>query len=244
MISLTCFNRSFTPNWRMTLLSLLALGFFSGLGFWQLDRAQEKKQMLSAQSSLANKPPLAWQSNSLLPKQYQRIQLSGHYLKQTLLLDNQHHNHQFGYHVLTPLLLDSGKVLLVDRGWVASNPRRQVLPEITRPKDSASLLGTAYYPSDKTWVLGQILEKKNTNLAIVERVDSKLIGQFLHKSVYPFIMRLDKDDSQGYVREWPVVAMPPERHYGYAFQWFAIASVILILFIALNLKKKNENDQT
>ncbi|WP_019216188.1 SURF1 family cytochrome oxidase biogenesis protein [Legionella tunisiensis] len=64
----------------------------------------------------------------------------------------------------------------------------------------------------------------------------------MHKSVYPFIIRLDKSEADSYVREWAVVAMPPERHYAYALQWFAIAFVILILFIALNLKKTNEDD--
>jgi surfeit locus 1 family protein len=237
MISLTCFNRRFTPDWRMTILACLAILFFSRLGFWQLERAYEKQQMMTNQASLAKLAPLAWQPASPLPKQYQLIRVSGHYLEQNLLLDNQHHQHQFGYHVLTPFLLDSGKVLLIDRGWVAADIRRQVLPEIAKPLDS-DLEGTVYYPSEKTWVLGQVLEKKGAKIAIVERIDAKIIGQFLHKSVYPFIIRLNKDSSQSYVHEWPVVAMSPERHYGYALQWFAIASVLLILFIALNLKKK------
>lgn len=75
-------------------------------------------------------------------------------------------------------------------------------------------------------------------MAVVELLDVHLISQFLHKSVYPFIIRLNNHADNGYLREWPVVAMAPERHYGYALQWFAIALVILILFIALNLKKK------
>ncbi|MBA3537719.1 MAG: SURF1 family protein [Tatlockia sp.] len=241
MISLTCFNRRFTPDWRMTILAFFAILLFCRLGFWQLERAKEKKQMMGTQASLAKLAPLAWQPAGPLPKQYQPIRVRGHYLEPNLLLDNQHHQHQFGYHVLTPFLLDSGKVLLVDRGWVVADIRRQVLPDIARPLDS-DLEGTVYYPSEKTWVLGQVLEKKGAKIAIVERIDVKIIGQFLHKSVYPFIIRLNNDGSQGYVREWPVVAMLPERHYGYAFQWFAIASVLLILFIALNLKKNYEND--
>lgn len=85
---------------------------------------------------------------------------------------------------------------------------------------------------------GAGLRREKNNVTIIERIDTKLIGQFLHKSVYPFIIRLDKANAQGYVREWSIVAMPAERHYAYALQWFAMAFVILILFIALNLKKK------
>ncbi|CDZ77514.1 hypothetical protein BN59_01797 [Legionella massiliensis] len=238
MVSLTCFNRRFTPDWRMTILALLAILFFTRLGFWQLERAEEKKQMLAAQASLAKQAPLSWEATLPLPKQYQPVRVSGQYLDEILLLDNQHYQHQFGYHVLSPLLLSSGQILLIDRGWVAGDIRRQNFPAINTPKDLVTLTGSAYYPSDKNWVLGQVMEEKTAKMAIIERVDSKLISQFLHKSVYPFIIRLENGGGQNFVREWPVVAMPPERHYAYAMQWFAIASVVLILFIALNMKKK------
>ncbi|MBA2709291.1 MAG: SURF1 family protein [Tatlockia sp.] len=237
MISLTCFKNRFTPDWRMTLLTCVALAFFCHLGFWQLERAQEKIEMLSAQASQAKQASKRWQSEDPLPKQYQSIRVSGDYLDQHLLFDNQHYQHQLGYHVLTPFQMANGSLILIDRGWVSADQRRQVLPKISTPMNS-TLDGTVYYPSEKNWVLGPNLEKKGAKLTIVERIDTKLVGQFLHKSVYPFIIRLNKESGQEYVREWPVVAMSPDRHYGYAFQWFAIASVILILFVALNLKKK------
>ena len=87
-------------------------------------------------------------------------------------------------------------------------------------------------------MLGQALEKKEAGLAVVELLDTHLISQFLHKSVYPFIIRLGKQSANGYVREWAVVAMPPERHYGYALQWFAMALVLLIIYVSLSLKNR------
>lgn len=241
MASLTFFNRHFTPSWRMAILALLAILFFTRLGFWQLERATEKKEMLATQTRLAKEKPLVWQSDMTLPRQYQRISIEGNYLPEIILLDNQHHQHQFGYHVLSPLILKSDKVVLIDRGWVAADITRQNLPECYVPNNSMHLSGGVYYPSEKNWVLGQAFEKKQQNVILVEQIDTKLIGQFLHKSIYPFIIRLDKEEAYGYVREWAVVAMPPERHYAYALQWFAMASVILILFIVLNLKKTYED---
>ena len=82
------------------------------------------------------------------------------------------------------------------------------------------------------------MDKKDENLAIIELIDTQLISQFLHKSVYPFIIRLSSQSKYGFVRDWPVIAMSVERHYGYAFQWFAIAFAIFIIFIILNMKKK------
>ena len=237
MVSVTRFNYRFTPNWRMTMLALLVFSLLVSLGYWQLARAKEKKQMLAAHAGLALRAPTPWKQGMVLPEQYQRLKVSGSYLGEVFLLDNQHYQHQFGYHLLSPLQLDSGKVVLVDRGWIAGDVTRRSLPELWLTQGAINLAGDAYYPSEKSWVLGQVLEKKSETLAVVERIDTKLIGQFLHKSVYPFIIRLDKQEAGGYVREWTVVAMPPERHYAYALQWFAMALVILILFIALNLKK-------
>jgi len=238
MPSLTGFNVCFTPRWQMSVLALFIILLFARLGFWQLHRADEKKQMLGAHHALTKKAPILWESNSKLPAQYQQIRVKGHFLSKTLLLDNQHYRHQFGYHVISPLMLNNGHIILVDRGWVPGSGSRQVLPATATPSGLISLQGSAYYPSTKNWRLGQLLEKEQGNSVIVELIDTKLIGQFLHKSVYPFIIRLGKQELNGFVREWAVVAMPPQRHYAYAVQWFAMALVIFIIFIVLNCKKK------
>jgi surfeit locus 1 family protein len=228
----------------MTLLCVLLISLFSLLGNWQLHRAREKTTMLTEQAHQANQPPIAWSPNRVSPKQYQTISVSGQYLTQNFLLDNQYHAHQIGYQVLTPMLLDNEHILLIDRGWIAGDPSRRTLPPITQPSQTVRLSGQTYYPSDKIWVLGQIVEKKSGDLTLIEKIDSKIISQLLHKSVYPFIIRLDKKEADGYIREWAVVSMPPERHKAYALQWFAMALVILILYIVLNLKKINEKSTT
>lgn len=246
MHSLTGFNVRFTPRWHMSLLALMAILLFTRLGFWQIQRAVEKKQMISAHRALAKHAPVSWQPSNELPIQYQPITVEGHFLSDVLLLDNQHYQHQFGYHVISPFVLANQHVILVDRGWIAGDVTRQTLPVIDLLMDFRTIVGSVYYPSEKNWLLGQLIEKEQANVAIVELIDTQLIGQFLHKSVYPFIIRERAQEVGGYVREWAVVAMPPQRHYAYALQWFAMALVILIIFIALNIttKKKHENCQT
>ena len=232
------FDFRFKPNWGMTLLAVLAMALFMRLGFWQIERADEKKHMIAALNVFTRQASTGWLSGNRLPVQYQPIHVQGHFLPTRLLLDNQHYQHQFGYDVISPLVLADGKVVLVDRGWIEGDVTRRSFPNTETPSGLIQLAGSAYYPSGKNWLLGQALEKKEADLAVVELLDTHLISQFLHKSVYPFIIRLGKPASHGYVREWAVVAMPPQRHYGYALQWFAIALLILILFIALNIKKK------
>lgn len=246
MFSLTGFNVRFTPRWQMSLLAFCAILLFSRLGFWQLQRAAEKKQMVSAHREWEKQTPILWQPQNKLPAQYQPIIVHGHFLPKVLLLDNQHYHHQFGYHVISPLVLANQHVILVDRGWVAGDVTRQILPAMELPTNVSHLVGSVYYPSEKNWLLGQLIEKEQADLVVIELIDTQLIGQFLHKSVYPFIIRLGKEAANGYIRDWAIVAMPPQRHYAYALQWFAMALVILILFIALNTtaKKKHENCPT
>ena len=240
MLSLTRFNVRFTPRWQMSLLAFFSILLLTRLGFWQMQRAAEKKQMLSAHRDFAKQAPIVWGSNgnSKLPAQYQPITVHGHFLPKVLLLDNQFYQHQFGYHVISPLVLANQQVVLVDRGWIAGDLTRQTLPATNLQSDSTDIIGTVYYPSEKNWLLGQLIEQEQADLAVVELIDIKLISHFLHKSVYPFIIRLGQHEADGYVREWAIVSMPPQRHYAYALQWFAMALVILILFIALNTTKK------
>lgn len=237
MVSLTRFKFN-VISLRFGILALLFCLFFARLGFWQLARADEKRQMLAAQQQQSAKAVIDWQPGDKLPVAYQPIQVRGHFSPITLLLDNQHYRHQFGYNVLSPIILDQGGVLLVDRGWVPGDANRENLPKKSIPLGAIQILGSVYYPSQKNWSFGNIFDRKKSELAVIELIDTHVIGQFLHKSVYPFIIRMHPADAHGFVREWPVVAMSPERHVAYAVQWFAMAFVVVLIFIGLTFKKK------
>lgn len=240
MLSLTCFKFRFTPSWLMLTLTIVFFSLFVRLGFWQIQRADEKKKMIVAQKNQEVQKPLPWTKSQKRPIQYERIILKGTYLPQIFLLDNQHYQHQFGYDVLSPFELVDGVLIMIDRGWVPGEMTRQIVPNIKIPNGLVTLQGSVYFPNKNQWVLGPALERKGNKTVILERLDTELISQVLQKTVSPFIIRLDKQDTNGFVREWATVSMPPQRHLAYALQWFVMALVVLILFVALNLKKKNE----
>lgn len=233
-------KRHFVFSWKMTILTFFFVSFFIYLGNWQLYRAKEKAMMIEQASKLTQQSPIAWHSNMSLPLQYQQIQLKGHYILPTIFLDNQHYLHQFGYHVITPLLINNNNIILIDRGWIKGDLNRRQLPAIVTPAELMDVTGQVYFPTNKEWVLGQEIEKKSDDALLIERINIQLLSQFLHKSIYPFIIRLNKDNQAGYMREWAIVSMPPARHKGYAFQWFAIAFAIFVIYIGLNFKKINE----
>lgn len=236
-------NYRFAPSWSMAILAGLAISFLSYLGLWQLDRAHQKQKMIMAQTQQMRQLPIAWHALMNNPQQYQQITITGDYMPFAFLLDNQHYQHQFGYNVLTPVLISPDNIVLVDRGWVAGNTDRRQLPSVTFLQKKVLLTGQVYYPSANPLLLGDAYEQKTNNLVIIESIDTQLISQFLHKSVYPFIIRMSKTAANGYTREWPVVSMPPERHNAYALQWFLMAFVVLIIFIGLHVKKIDEHHE-
>jgi surfeit locus 1 family protein len=238
-LSISRFAYRFTwPHWMMCVLASVGISVFVGLGMWQLHRADEKKQLLAQEAIEAARAPELWlgDAHEVLP--FKRVKFSGKFLPNLFLLDNQYHQHQMGYHAISPVLMSTGQVVLVDRGWVPAGATRQDLPVISIPKNMLDLSGVMYLPSGKTWVLGAGIERQEKNQVVIESLDFNLIGQFLHKSVYPFIIRLDKASPAGYVRDWVTVVMPPVRHLGYAFQWFALAFVVCVVFVGLNSRKK------
>ena len=232
----------FKPSIIGTIFTVLLMACLMSLGFWQLHRAEEKKELLRLAKLQALLSPVKWRADRALPPLFQRLILQGHFLPYTLLLDNQHSSqHQWGYHVINPFEVATGQIVLIDRGFVAGDLQRSVLPSIAIPPGTLSLAGQAYYPSLKGVVLGEVVEPHGARLAVIERVDTKLISNLLHKTVYPFIIRLDKTAPLGYVRDWPIVSMSPQRHYAYALQWFVMALVLLVIYIGLSLKKAEKD---
>jgi surfeit locus 1 family protein len=238
-ISLPPFPYHFICNWRLLLLTFATVTLFVRLGFWQLQRAEVKKVALRQNAQALSRPPIPLEGQT--PRQYQQVQLRGHYLAPVFLLDNQHYQHQFGYNVLSPLQLADGSVVLIDRGWIMGDVKRQAFPKVVSPKGEIHLSGSVYYPSKNPWVLGPAFEKKANNTTIIEGFDVQWLIQILQKKVHSFIIRLDKKAPHGFQREWAIVAMPPERHFGYALQWFAFALAVFILFIVWHVKKNEDN---
>ena len=92
-MNVVLFKYQFKPHWAVIVLTLLFIALFTRLGFWQLSRANEKKQMLAMAQTLSQKQAIKWPSGEILPKQYQRLNTQGYFLPAVFLLDNQHYQH-------------------------------------------------------------------------------------------------------------------------------------------------------
>ncbi len=230
------------PLWAWPLMLLTVLTF-SALSLWQLDRAEEKQEILdrfdqgeepvavASQVQLADLPP------------YATVRLEGEFLRERqFLLENMRRDSQPGFHVWSPLrLADDASVIMVDRGWI---PESEAPP--ARP------------PAGKVRVYGRLdaLPRPGFRLSApipegdwprriyfpeVDDLEAQLKENILDGRL---LMSADHDTGvPGFRRDWQPINMPPERHLGYAFQWAALAVAVLIVFLVVNFKRVKKHEQ-
>jgi cytochrome oxidase assembly protein ShyY1 len=235
-------SREFAPPAWALLLTALGIAAFVSLGSWQLGRAAEKRALREAfAQGQAEAVDVSGRDITQLGR-YQRVRLHGTYEgERQVLLDNMPSTTgRPGYRVLTPLARADGQgLVLVDRGWVPLGATREQLPGLevgTGERDVNGVLdeiprpglrvGAAAAPGETRWPR-VLLFPTDTDL---EAALGHEIGQR--------IVLLDADAADGYERQWqPSRGFGPERHLGYAIQWFALGLAAIVLFVALNLRR-------
>lgn len=227
-------------NWWLLLITLAFVSLFIKLGFWQLHRAEEKR-ILQQQFTLRLHSQAI--SLDLLPKNqdwhFYPVTLQGHYDNaHSILLDNKIHDHQVGYEVLTPFIDDKHvSPVLINRGWIPQGRNRQSLPVISSVDGRQEISGWVYVPAGKAFTLGQMSDLRQNWPLRVEIINIPALEKILNKPLFPYVILLSPKADSGFVRDWQPISMPPEKHIGYAVQWFTFALVLIIIFIALNLRR-------
>ncbi|WP_137822141.1 SURF1 family protein [Pseudomonas sp. D(2018)] len=232
---------AFRPGLVPTLVVLAMLPVLLGLGFWQLARAEEKRQLLAAADARRLASPVAIEQLLASPAPaYLRVRLRGHFdAAHSLFLDSRIRDGKAGIELLQPFQdSTSGQWLLVNRGWLPW-PDRRVAPAFTTPAGELELVAWAYVPP------GAAFELKHLEASgwpqLINQVDTAGLWQHLGRSGLPLELRLE-EGAAAYRTDWAVVAMGPEKHLGYAVQWFALAAALFGLFIYFGLRKGRENN--
>ncbi|MEX0730301.1 MAG: SURF1 family protein [Aquisalimonadaceae bacterium] len=235
----------FRPGRIPTLATLLTLPILVLLGFWQLDRAEQKEQALAAFDARALSPALVLNRDNPDPEGdlFRLAEARGRYdTHHQFLLDNQTRNRQVGYQVLTPFRLEGRKAaVLVDRGWVRSESMRADLPSVPAPGDVTTVSGHLDQGPATGIRLGGIADGEQGWPLRVQYVDYEELEARLDYPLMPVVLRLDESAEGGYLRSWRPehpAGFGPERNRGYAFQWFGLAATLAIIYIAVNTRRR------
>ncbi len=231
---------SFKPALSMTIATIVVMAICIKLGFWQYDKAQSKlalQQQLEQGLSVAPvELPDVIQDKEVW--RYKRVKLTGVYETQyQILLDNKVSDGVVGYHVLTPMKIESlkQKYVLVNRGWIAGNLNRSI-PDVLTPEGKQSIQGDIFFPLSKFFTL-ETPEQNNKWQGVWQHIDMQRYAEGVPFEIEPYVVRLDKVNAGGgFARNWPLPADRITVHLGYAYQWFGFALTIFVIYIVLNLK--------
>lgn len=224
-----------------TLVALPLLVLLVWLGQWQLQRAGEKQALLDAYANSSRRSVTLPSTPAAAPR-FLQVAVAGHYLSgRQVLLDNQIHNGQAGYRVLTPLLLADGSTLMVDRGWVPlPGNARDVLPNVSVPavqrivRGRLDLFRAAAFAVP---VASGAPSHADGPPQVLNYPDAATVESAIGLPVYPRVLLLAPTAPDGFLRvDAPTVSFGPERHLGYAIQWFGLSLTLLVLWVVTAFK--------
>lgn len=235
----------FDPEWRISAVTIVLLPFLVFLGFWQLQRADEKALLATTWEVRRHQDPV--QLELLDPLQteslaYVPVTLSGRYVSQGpppqayFLLDNRINGGKFGYEVVAPFKLNgSDMIVLVNRGWIVGDSSRLELPDVPLVDGDIDITGHVYVSPGAPYLLAEQVLTPGwpKRLQALEMAKLEPVLRELEPSMklFPYPVRIDAGATSALSVDWKIVNVSPQKHTGYAVQWFTMAFVLGIFYI-------------
>ncbi|MDH4059613.1 MAG: SURF1 family protein [Aquincola sp.] len=229
-----------TPRLRFAIVSaaaLVAAVVTARLGLWQLDRAAQKISLqasiderarlpaLSASAALAGRPEDVIQ---------RAVQLVGQWSgAHTVWLDNRQMDGRAGFFVVTPLRLPDGRAVLVQRGWAARDGQERTrLPSLSTPAGVVDVHGRIAPPPARLYEF-----EPAASGPIRQNLDLDAFARETGLSLVPWsVLQSDPvTPDDGLRRDWPAPQTGVAKHQGYAFQWFGLSTLVVILYVWFQL---------
>lgn len=221
-------------RWIVLVAALLAAALTARLGVWQLDRAAQKLGNQAAIDAEAAKPPLG-NADIGHTALHRTVALRGTWVvERTVWLDNRPMDGHAGFFVVTPLrLAGRSDAILVQRGWAPRNQAdRSRLPPLVTPVGDVEVIGRLAASPSRLYELGQ-----GSGGAIRQNLDPAAFAVESGLALLPLtvVQTAPAGADDGLLRHWPAADLGLHKHYGYAFQWFALCALIVGLYVWFQL---------
>ena len=237
---------SFLVGW---LLAIAGIALFARLGAWQLERMHAKQAMLDAVSAALEQrqaQPLAVAADPARSSAYDWAAGSGRFAAlPPVVLDNQGREQRPGVRAYRVFVPAQGTPLLVELGWLPL-PGDRTLPTVPLPQGTTQVAGLLSPPPSPGLARAPaVAQADGTLLAVALRPDA-LAAQLGLAALSPRVLKLDPAQSlpaggPAYVRDLDILpnTLPPDRHLGYAVQWFGLALAVLVTALVVTFRKSS-----
>jgi len=231
---------AFRPS--LALLALAGMVTTVLLGNWQTRRAEEKLAVQRRLDTLAQGPVLGLTAAPVNAADYahSRVSVRGEFVpKHTVFVDNRVLRGQPGYHVVTPLRIKGGDMhVLVNRGWIAVGATRMRLPQVPAPVGEQLLEGVAVVPPERVYELAA----DTGTSPLVQHLYPARIAERSGLRLQPIVLQQTSDATDCLVRIWARPDSGANTNRAYALQWYALAVLIAVLYVTLNLRRTHGPD--
>lgn len=228
---------------RPELIPTLFIGFMVALmftlGVWQIERLQQKTDLLARIDAAQSRPPkdiLSYPADRLPDYEWFNVRMTGHFLHdKELYATPRYYKEQLGYAILTPLAIDTphGPVYaLVNRGWVppekkdpasrsAANTAAPVTVEgVIRVFNKKGLFRPDNNPAKNIWFWYDI-----PAMAHYEGLDALPVVIDATR-----ILSADGAPLTGGPLPFPLEINIRNDHLGYAITWFLMGLTGIVMF--------------
>lgn len=215
-----------------SLISIFFIILFIKLGFWQLNRSQEKKFLITKLNNLDNFSITKINNlDNLKQTNYlEKISLIGYFdFEHQILLDNQFYNHQLGFNILTPFISDN-KAILINRGW---QPRDYHSKTIKNDLNNKITITAIVNKPRYHFIAGKNILNNNFPLKI-QRINIQDLQPFFDTNYQlntKFYLNLLSPNNFTFYKNWNLIPISSEKHFGYAIQWFLLSFVTAIAYL-------------
>jgi surfeit locus 1 family protein len=218
-------------DWILIILLAISSLICVRLGFWQLERLQQR---MDRNTSITDQLNASVEPFSLAELDYQRVTLEGNYLHEhEILLQNRSLDEVTGFHVITPLQIDDGSVIPIDRGWIPYETGAAFALDSFQMTESVRIEGVLLpsQPQPRWRFLSDpIPEPGDPPLKTWRLIDIKGIQRqmpfLLHHQFISLIHIEPIREPQPEPDFQPDLSNGP--HLSYAIQWFSFAAIAII----------------
>jgi cytochrome oxidase assembly protein ShyY1 len=221
----------FRPRWiAFHLLVIATIVAMINLGFWQLRRLDERREFNEQVSSRIDLPPapldeVVTSTTDPDAVEWRSVEASGTYLPdEQFVVVNRSQSGRPGDLVVTPLVLDDGRILLVERGFVPLDT-----DSAAAPSGHVEIVGRLRPSQERR--RGQLSDPAEGDLTQVQRVDIDRMAGQLPGSVVPMYVEL-VSSTPAETGPFPEPIEVPELdegpHLSYAVQWFIFTVCVAV----------------
>ena len=198
------------------------------LGVWQVNRANEKIEILENYDKLLLSTPLALENDH---KNWQPVKTSGTFEDLIIYEDNAILDGRAGYKIYHLFKNLDSSYIFIHRGFVERNRIKNNLPEVEVPEGIKNLEGKALRRTNNAF----IQNIQESDLRIIQEFDLNYLKEryssLKNKEIYEYLFNLQAEDEVKFSAIEKPVNMSSSKHIGYAIQWFGLCAALIILTI-------------